>query len=219
MQKGRGITALFMEMTGTAFLVMAITGTAFAIQSMGSGPDILFLSAAIPALTLAAMIAALGSVSGGHFNPAVSWAALIAGPYMTDMRFLSYIVVQILGAILGAMLASSMFGFSLWEGWSEIERSGMNLWLSEGIGTFGLVYLVLSTSDGKAHVTALSVGAFLFAAGIFTSSGAFVNPAVTIARMFTPNASGIMASDIGMFILAQLLGATFAAILYRYQRA
>ncbi len=219
MQKGRSNTALVMEMIGTAFLVMAIVGSSFAIsQSMEAGLDTLFLSAAVPAAILAMAIATFGPISGGHFNPAVSLGVFIAGPRMTDIRFISYAVVQIIGAIIGAIAANLMFGTE-WVEMSTISREGWDMFGAELIGTFGLVYIVLTCSDQKnASVTAFSVGAFLFAAGIFTSSGAFVNPAVTIGRIFTSNASGIMHGDIWMFILAQTLGAAIAAVLYRLQR-
>ena len=93
---------------------------------------------------------------------------------------------------------------------STKSRDGMNIFISEIIATFGLIFVIFATlKDGKI-ITAISVATFISAGYWFTSSTSFANPAVTFARIFTDTFTGIFYLDAACFIFFQILGAIFA---------
>lgn len=198
------------EFVGTGLLLAAVVGSGMALGGAGVGPGIaLMVSAASVGSLLAAMIIALGPVSRAHFNPAVTMATLLQGliDRATAMR---YLVAQIAGGIAGVAVADLMFEgdvFSL----SDVERAGWGTTIGEAVAAFGLVLLILrSARSGRFLEIGLTVGAFIAAAVLFTSSGAFANPAVTLTRMLTPSPAGIDPASVPAFLGAQLVGALLA---------
>ena len=106
-----------------------------------------------------------------------------------------------------------MYGKELIE-LSRNVRSGNNIYFSEILATFGLVLVILLNIKEKKEIIATCVGFYICSAIWFTSSTCFANPAVTLGRIFTESFTGINFSTAHIFILAQLLGAILAAILY-----
>jgi arsenate reductase len=158
---------------------------------------------------LVALILALGVVSGAHFNPVVTLADRILGG-TTTRDASAYIVAQIVGACLGAVVANLMFELPAVT-ISTHTRSSSGLWLGELVAAFGLLLVILGVvRAGRASVAAFAVGAYIAAAYWFTSSTSFANPAVTIGRTLTNTFSGIAPSSAPMFIVMQLLGALLA---------
>src|SRR4029453_267269 len=93
-----------------------------------------------------------------------------------------YVIVQVAGAIVGAMVANAMFGLPLVE-WSTTERSGGDLWFAEGIATLGLLVVIFGVvRSGRASLAAIAVAGYIAGAYYFTSSTSFANPAATIGR-------------------------------------
>jgi len=85
---------------------------------------------------------------------------------------------------------------------------------AEVVATAGLVALILALArTGRAALSAAAVGAYIGAAYFITSSTAFANPAVTIARAFTDTFAGIAPSSVPAFVAAQLLGAVIGALI------
>ena len=100
---------------------------------------------------------------------------------------------------------------------SSVDRLGFNLFLSEVIATFVLILIifVLSTKKNKFN-TGIAVGLYITSAYWFTSSTSLANPAVTIARVFTENFTGISPNSILYFIIAQFLGGISAMVVMRF---
>ena len=115
----------------------------------------------------------------------------------------------------GVGLANYMFGEPLYA-WSSRARTGLPQWCSEAVATFGLLAIIIGCSRRPPHVVPFAVGADITAASWFTASTSFANPAVTIARALTDTVTGIRPSDVSMFVLAQIVGATMATAQFHW---
>jgi arsenate reductase len=198
------------EFVGTAFLLIAIVGSGIMAETLTPDPGLqLFENALATAAALTALILALGSVSGAHFNPAVTLADR-AFRGLSNRATVGYIGAQIAGGVVGVVLANLMFDLSAIT-LSTTSRSGTGLWLAEVIATFGLLLVIFGVvKSGRSDVAAFAVGAYIAGAVFFTSSTAFANPAVTIARVFTDTFAGIEPSSVPAFIVAELIGTALA---------
>jgi glycerol uptake facilitator-like aquaporin len=202
------------EGIGTALLVAIVIGSGIYAQRLSPanvGLELLENSIATGA-GLVALILALGPVSGAHFNPVVTMADRILGGTTTREAGI-YVVVQIVGACLGAMVANLMFDLPAVD-ISTHTRATSGLWLGEVVAAFGLLLVILGVvRAGRASVAAFAVGAYIAAAYWFTSSTSFANPAVTIGRMLSNTFAGIAPSSVPMFIVMQVIGALLAVAL------
>jgi glycerol uptake facilitator-like aquaporin len=99
---------------------------------------------------------------------------------------------------------------------SHHARAGSAQVFSEFVATFGLLSVIWGCSRLRSEMVAFAVGAYITAAYWFTASTSFANPAVTIARSLSDTFAGIRPSDVPWFIIAQLLGAIAATILFRW---
>ncbi len=163
---------------------------------------------------LAALILALGSLSGGHFNPLVTVVDAVAGgrPWR---EVPVYAAAQVVGAFAGVGAAHAMFAEPLFS-ISQRARSGPALAFAETIATLGLLVVVVRSAHHGQSASAFAVGSYIAAAYWFTSSTSFANPAVTLARAVTNSFVGIRPADVPGFLAAQLLGAAAAASLLRW---
>ena len=204
------VRRLTAEFTGTAFLVAGVVGSGIMAQRLTDDPGLQLLqNAAATAGVLVALFLALGPAAGAHFNPAVTLVDRAFGGTDTPTAAL-YIVAQVSGAILGAIVANAMFDLPLIE-WSTTARSGGNLWFAEGIATLGLLVVIFGVvRSGRGAMAAIAVAGYIAGAYYFTSSTSFANPAVTIGRAFSDTFAGIEPSSVPMFIVAQLVGALAA---------
>jgi glycerol uptake facilitator-like aquaporin len=200
------------EALGTALLVAGVVGSGIAAQRL-SPADVglqLLENALATAAVLAAVIPAIGPVSGAHLNPVVTLVDVALG-HRPVREVPAYVAAQIAGACLGAIVANAMFAVPLVEASGRL-RSGGPLWISEIVATFGLVLVVFSLArrgDDQSRV-AFAVAAYIAGAYWFTSSTSFANPAVTVGRTLTDTFSGIAPSSAPAFIVAQLCGAALA---------
>jgi arsenate reductase len=211
---GRRLVA---EALGTGLLIVAVIGSG--IMASRLSPDDVGLqlleNAAATAGALIGLILVFGSISGGHFNPVVTLVDRAFGTISTRDTGL-YVVAQIVGGCLGAVVANLMFELPAVE-LSTTERSSGALWLSEVVATVGLLLIIHGcVRTGRADVVAFAVGLWIAGAYWFTSSTSFANPAVTIARTLSDTFAGIEPSSAPMFIVMQLLGAALAFVLVRY---
>ena len=201
------------ELTGTAFLLATVVGSGIMAERL-AGDDVAMalLANTIPTgAILVVIILMFASVSGAHFNPAVTIAFRLRREIPTPVA-ISYVAAQIGGALIGVWAAHLMFEAPVIQ-LSDQARTGLPQWFSEGIATFGLVLTITGCLRWGAQVVAVAVGLYITAAYWFTASTSFANPAVTIGRSLTDTFSGIMPGDIPMFVVAQLAGATIAAFL------
>ncbi len=115
---------------------------------------------------------------------------------------------------LGRALLAEFVGtdLALWAP-SLKQRTGPGQWVAEGVATFGLVLTILGARRYGTVTAAAAVAAYICAGYWFTASTSFANPAVTLARAFTPTFSGIASEYIGAFVVAQCLGAVAALVL------
>jgi glycerol uptake facilitator-like aquaporin len=202
------------EGLGTGLLVAVIVGSGISAQRLSpndTGLQLLENSLATGA-ALVALILALGPISGAHFNPVVTIADRLLGGTTTRDAGL-YVVVQIAGACVGAMVANLMFDLPAVD-ISTHTRSSSGLWLGEFVAAFGLLIVILGVvRSGRAGLAAFAVGGYITAAYWFTSSTSFANPAVTIGRTLSDTFAGIAPSSAPMFIAMQLAGGLAAVAL------
>jgi glycerol uptake facilitator-like aquaporin len=160
---------------------------------------------------LVVLITILGPISGAHFNPVVSLVFALKRE-LRPSDALSYAAAQVIGGLLGTVLAHAMFALPLVEASLKI-RSGGSQWLAEGVATFGLLVAILAgVRFARASVPWL-IGLYITAAYWFTSSTSFANPAVAIARSITNSFSGIRPLDVPGFVAAECGGAVLAMML------
>jgi glycerol uptake facilitator-like aquaporin len=202
---------LMAEVLGSALLAATVIGSGIMAQNLAGGNVAVALLANTGATVavLAVLIALLAPVSGAHFNPAVSLVQALrrALPWREGGL---YMLIQVLGCCLGAVLAHAMFGLP-WPQSSTHIRSGPAQWLSESLATFGLILVILGCR--RSRDIPWMVAAWIGAAYWFTASTSFANPAITIARSLSDTFAGIRPHDVPPFIIAQLIGALAATYL------
>jgi glycerol uptake facilitator-like aquaporin len=204
------------EGLGTAFLLAGVVGSGIMAQRLSGGNAAIALLANTLATggVLMCLIAALGPISGAHFNPAVSLADAIRGGLKWS-ELPPYIVAQIIGALAGVAAANTMFGLPVFFA-SHRARSGPAQWFAEFVATFGLLLVIWGCVRFKSAFVPFAVASYIVAAYWFTSSTSFANPAVTIARSLSDTFAGIRPQDAPGFIVAQLLGAVCATLLFQW---
>lgn len=205
--------AVLAEYLGTAILVAAILGPGFMAELLGAGGGLSLVMAAIAAgAVLFVIIAVFQTISGAHFNPAVT-LVMVLRREMRPLVALGYFGAQLSGALTGALAANVVFGatpLSL----SSVERGATPLLVSEFIATFGLVLLIVLLVDGaRPTVIPAAVALWVMAGHIFLSSTSFANPAVTFGRMLSEAPNGIDPGSAPGFVVAQLAGALVAVAL------
>jgi glycerol uptake facilitator-like aquaporin len=203
---------LLAEGLGTMLLVTVVVGSGVAAQRL-SPDDVglqLLENSTATALGLTVLILLLGPVSGAHLNPVVSAVDWFLGRgkpgRMTAGVATSYVGIQVIGGIAGAVLANLMFQVPVTE-LSGTDRTGAHLWLGEVVATAGLVAVIVGLArTGRGSLAAPAVGGFIGAAYWFTSSTSFANPAVTVGRMFSDTFAGIAPGSVPAFVVAQVIG-------------
>ncbi|HUN28400.1 MAG TPA: MIP/aquaporin family protein [Alphaproteobacteria bacterium] len=204
------------EALGSAFLLAGVVGSGIMAQRLSGGNVAIALLANTIATggVLMCLIAALGPISGAHFNPAVSLADAMRGG-LAWREVPAYMLVQIGGALAGVAAANTMFGLPVFF-ISHRARSGPAQWFAEFVATFGLLLVIWGCVRFKSAFVPFAVAAYIVAAYWFTSSTSFANPAVTIARSLSDTFAGIRPADAPGFIIAQLLGAVGATLLFQW---
>jgi len=207
---------LLAELLGSAFLAAVVIGSGIAAQRLSPGATGLELleNAAATAAGLFAIILMFGPVSGGHFNPVVSFAdAAFGGLSWRDAA--AYLPAQVAGCAGGAVLANLMFSGAA-VSISARHRGTPAHFLSEIVATLGLLLVIFALArSGRSRTAPAAVGAYIGAAYFFTSSTSFANPAITIGRMFSDTFAGIAPASVPAFIAAQVLGGALAVVVIR----
>ena len=204
------------EGIGTTLLLATVVGSGIMAERLSGGNVAIALLANTIATGagLVALLLTFGGISRALFNPAVTVAdASQGGLRWRDVP--PYIAAQLFGAFLGVALAHVMFDAPLFSA-SRHVRAGMGQLAGEFTATFGLVSVIWGCSRSRPAVTPFAVAAFITAAYWFTSSTSFANPAVTLARAASDTFAGIRPADTPGFIVAQMLGATAATMLFRW---
>ena len=204
---------LLAEFLGTVLLLATVVGSGIMGVALSSGNDgvALLANAAATAGALYVLIVLFGPISGAHFNPVVSIVMRLRGE-LTNREMISYVVVQVIAAALGVMLAHAMFDLPLVQPGTHI-RTGGSQWISEAVATFGLLLTILLGVRHRPTAVPALVASYIFAAYWFTASTSFANPAVTLARSLTQTFAGIRLDDVFGFVAAQLVGALVAYLI------
>jgi len=204
---------LLAEFLGTALLLAIVIGSGIMAERL-SGGNIAVALLANTASTVGGLyilIEVFGPISGAHFNPAVSAVMTFRGN-LSQIELAAYVIVQLVGAMLGAWLAHAMFEVDIIQFSSKL-RGGSGQWVAEVVATAGLLLVILRAPVGRASSM---VAAYIGAAYWFTSSTSFANPAAAFGRMFSDSFAGIAPTSVGGFVAAQFVGAALAVVLNQW---
>lgn len=203
---------LVAEGIGTAFLLIGIVGSGIMGEALADGNAAIALlaNAIATGCILYAIITTLGPISGAHFNPAVTLAFLIRRE-IPGKTALAYVSVQITGGSIGVWVTHAMFDLTILQV-SHTDRTGIGLWLSEVVATFGLLFVIFGGIRSNRDAVPTLVALYITGAYWFTSSTSFANPAVSIARGFSDTFAGIAPVNVPMFVAMQVVGVGLAAL-------
>jgi len=222
------LNKLLAEFIGTFWLVLGGCGSAvLAAKFPEVGIGLTGVSLAF-GLTVLSAAYALGPISGGHFNPAVS-IGLWAGGRFAGKDLLPYIVSQVAGAVAGAgalyLIASGKAGFDVQagfaaNGYGTNSPGGYSLQsalVCETVMTFMFVLVVLGSTHARAPVGFAGVAIGLALTLVHLISIPITNTSVNPARSTGPAlfVGGWALAQLWLFWLAPLLGGALAGVLYR----
>jgi aquaporin Z len=210
------------EFLGAFALVFFGEGAACADQFLhGAGSPGLFGVAMAHGLAIAILVSALGHISGGHFNPAVTIGFWVT-KRLNTMDVILYWAAQLAGAIAAAYLLKAVIPEDTWRavalGAPALSRdfpvwAGMML---EGVATFFLVLTVFATAvDERGTFRAIAgfgIG-LVFALGIIVA-GPFTGGALNPARAFGPSLAANHWANQGVYWVGPLAGGFLAGLLY-----
>lgn len=217
------------EFIGTFTLVFVACGVAGA-----TGGNLVATSLAF-GLTIVAMAYSVGRVSGCHINPAVSLGCLLT-KRMSAKDFCVYVISQILGGFLGALLVFGIFkmadvkplgdacNYAVGFGANGLTTGGViGALIAEIVLTGIFVYAILNVTDEKAgngKIAGIVIGLTLTLVHLIgiNLTGTSVNPARSIATAFSAliyNGTTDALAQVWMFIVAPLIGAVVAAVTYK----
>lgn len=217
------------EFFGTLVLVLFGCGTAVVCGGFTGGTGAGFLGVVAIALafglSIVAAAYAIGHVSGCHVNPAVSLAVFINGG-LSAKDLIGYVVAQILGALAGSGLLALIVSCSETlsgagaNGYGALSGVGLNLGgaiVVEIILTFVFIMTILgvTSSEKTSHMAGLVIGltlTFVHIIGI-PLTGTSVNPARSISAAIF--AGGEALGQLWVFIVAPLVGAALAAVVFK----
>jgi aquaporin Z len=219
---------LYAEFMGTFWLVLGGCGSAvLAAAFPGVGIGLLGVSLAF-GLTVLTGAYSLGSISGGHFNPAVS-VGLWAGGRFPAAQLLPYIAVQVVGAIAGAgvlyLIASGRTDFSLAggfasNGYAEHSPGAYSLaaaLVCEVVMTFMFLIVILGAAHPRAPAGFAGLAIGLALTLIHLVSIPVTNTSVNPARSTGPAlfVGGWALQQLWLFWLAPMIGAALAGFAHK----
>lgn len=195
------------EFVGTLLLVAAVVGSGVMATNLTSDAAVALLANTFSTIfALGVLIFLFLPLSGAQFNPAVSLVMFIQ-KRISGATFALFSLAQVVGAIIGAILANLMFSLPAVT-WASTDRVTPGKLIGELIATAGLILIiVMAVARNATGMLALLVPAWIGAAYFFTSSTSFANPAVTVGRMFSDTFAGIAPSSVPLFIVFQFAGA------------
>jgi aquaporin Z len=222
---------LIAEVVGTFTLIFIGAGSIVALNAIGLitgefGPSVLsgggLVTVALAhGLAIAVMVSAVGHVSGGHFNPAVTIAAWVTRRIATGAT-LAYIGAQLVGATLGALALRVMLPGDAWTDVSlgtPLVNPILADWQAiaiEAVLTFLLVWVVFATAldpEGSfGKIAGLGIG-FTITMDIMMG-GPFTGAAMNPARSFGPAIVSGELTGMWVYVLGPIIGGTLAALLY-----
>lgn len=219
---------LIAEFFGTFWLVFGGCGSAV-LAATFPGTGIGFAGVALAfGLTVVTMAYAVGHISGGHFNPAVT-VGLYAGKRIPASDVVPYIVVQVAGAIAAAfvlyVIASGKAGFTLdsgfaANGYAEHSPGGYSLaagFVAEVVLTFMFLMVIMGATDQRASAVFAPLAIGLALTLIHLVGIPVTNTSVNPARSTGPAlfVGGWALAQLWLFWVAPLIGGALGGLVYR----
>ena len=212
---------LLAEFVGTFALIFIGAGSIMTMAQWDPTGGALVGIAAAHGFVIAVMVSALGHISGGHFNPAVSTALLVTRK-IKPLDWAAYVVVQLIGATVAALALTVLYDTVVKDatglGTPSLaagHTSGQGL-LLEGILTFFLVFTVFAVAvDGRGAfkiVAGLPIGFVIFFDILM--GGPLTGGAMNPARWFGPALVSGNWSNGWLYIVGPVVGGIIAALLY-----
>lgn len=205
----------FAEALGTFLLVAVVVGSGIMAENLANGNDAIALigNTMATGAILYVLIKMFSSISGAHFNPAVSFIFFLKNEIELK-DFLCYMLVQVVSGVIAVFTIHYIYEIQIFQ-ISQNFRGEFPLLVSEIIATSGLVMTILFIRKNDEDSVALGVALFITAGYWFTSSTSFANPAVTIARIFTDTFTGISIRSFPYFVIGQIIGSIIGLYIYR----
>ena len=220
------------EFLGTAFLVFVGAGSAAATGVIAAGTKVPFSMAQLGMISFAFMLVivgavyAIGHISGGHINPAVTLSLAVSGKFPWR-QVPGYMIAQLAGATAGAAaiyltlgrLATVAAGGGVTAYNPATMGFGRGL-VIEAIGTFMLVFVIFGVIDHRAVPgwAPMAIGAVVFGVIIILgpATGAAINPARYLGAVFMLKAFGgkVLWSQLPAYLIGEFVGGTLGGVAY-----
>ena len=212
----RKVRALVSELLGSFTIAGAVIGSGIMAQNLSDDRAIMLIINAIGTVFgLAIAIAIFSQVGLAHFNPIVTLWTFSRGK-QTLVESLQLIVFQVLGFVMGVAVTNFAFGGDSFQQATQV-RAGTGQLIAEVIASAGLIFVLTAvTRSDLRGGPQVWVPIWLGVAMLFTSSGAFANPAFTFARSLTDSFTGIASSSVLGFIIAEFVGLVIGGLLVMY---
>jgi len=214
--------AFMAEVFGTFWLVLGGCGAAVL-----AGQHIGFFGVSMAfGLTVLSMAYAVGHISGGHFNPAVSIGLACAGRFPTS-KLLSYILAQLIGAVAAAtvlyLMVTSTGGMEIGgfaaNGYGELSPGKFSMtsaFICEMVLTFGFLLVIIGATDSRAPAgfAPIAIGLCLTLIHLISIpvTNTSVNPARSLSQALFAGPEYL--SQVWLFWIAPILGAALAGLVY-----
>lgn len=209
------LRAIIAELLGTLVLATVVVGSGLQGPALGSEPgSSLLINVVATALTLWLLITFIAPTSGAHLNPAVTLFALWRRSLGVGQAA-SYLMAQLAGAFIGVFLANVMYSEVAFT-WSNNLRANWGTGVAELVATTGLLVVVAVLGARGIPVAAVGVAGYIGAAALATSSTAFANPALSLARIFAADGSGIDPGSALVFVAVELAAVPVAILALKF---
>ena len=203
------------ELIGTFAIVFC--GTGAIVINQETGGTITHVGVAITfGLIVMSMIYALGTISGAHFNPAVTIAFTIAKKF-DKKQVVPYLVSQFIGGLIASITLLALFPSNEYLGATIPYGSDLQSFILEFILTFLLMLVILNVAYGSKEqgmFAGLAIGSVVALEAMFAGPicGASMNP----ARSLGPAVVSLHMQQLWIYLIAPTLGAVFAVLIWNY---
>ena len=210
------VRVLISELLGSFTIAVAVVGSGIMAQNMTDDRAVMLIINTIGTVFgLAIAISIFSQVGLAHFNPIVTLWTFSRGK-QTLVESIQLIVFQALGFVIGVAVINYTFGGDSFQQATQV-RAGNGQLVAEVIASAGLIFVLTAvTRSDLRGGPQVWVPIWLGVAMLFTSSGAFANPAFTFARSLTDSFTGIASSSVLGFIIAELVGLVIGGLLVMY---